>query len=55
MLSFNSKRTSDAALILIKLCKDINYQNLFKETYDLLIQWAVLRLWGGNPALMYLA
>jgi hypothetical protein len=30
MFSLNSRRVSDATLHLIKLCKDITYQNHFR-------------------------
>lgn len=52
MYSFNPKRVSEAILQLIKLCKDINFQNHFREIYDLLLKWTLVRLWGGSPALL---
>lgn len=52
MLSFNQKRVLDSVLQLIKLCKDISYQNHFRELYDILIKWTLLRLWGGSPGLL---
>ena len=54
MLSFNPHRASDATLQLIRLCKDVTFQNHFREIYDLLLKWTLLRMWGGSPSEMFL-
>ena len=52
MFSCNPKRLGQAVLLIIKLCKEVTFQNHFREVYDLILKWTLLRLWGGSPSLL---
>lgn len=51
MLSVDYRKVLEAAVQIMKICKEIAYQNELREIYDLLIKWVFIRLWGGNPAI----
>ena len=48
------KRVFDGMSILLKASKDINYQVQFKELFDILLKWVLMRLWGGQPSLCHI-
>lgn len=45
------KRVLDGVTQLIKASNDINSQTQLKELFDILLKWALMKLWGGQPAL----
>ena len=54
LLALDYKKVLDGFYMLMKFCKDLNYQSQIRELYDILIKWVFLRLWGGNAALLSL-
>jgi hypothetical protein len=50
MLSFNHNIGHEVTFQLVNLCKDVTFQNHFREIYDLILKWALLRIWGGRPS-----
>lgn len=51
MVSMDHRKVNEACQHIMRLCKDITHQNQIREVYDLILKWAFIRLWGGNPAL----
>ena len=54
MFSSDYKKNLDASTKIIKICKDLSQQPNIREVYDLILSWAALKLYGGNPALSQL-